>query len=57
MKNFISRHYDETDSNIAKYILDNFDIEKNDFYQVCPKEMLNKLKNPISLKAKVDIAV
>ena len=24
MKNFISRHYFETDSNIAKYILDNF---------------------------------
>ena len=57
LKNLVKRHLDETDSKVAKQILDNFDIEKNNFYQVCPKEMINKLKNPISLKTKVDIAV
>jgi Glutamate synthase domain 3 len=57
LKNLIKRHFDETDSKIAKQILDNFNIEKNNFFQVCPKEMLNKLKNPISLKNNIEIAV
>ncbi len=57
LKNLIKRHFDETDSMIAKEILDNFNIKKNDFFQVCPKEMLNKLKNPISLKNNIEIAV
>ena len=57
LKNLVKRHFEETGSKIAKNILENFDIEKDSFFQVCPKEMLNKLKNPISLKSKVDIAV
>ena len=57
LKNLIKRHFEETDSTIAKQILDNFNIEKNNFFQVCPKEMLNKLKNPISLKNNIEIAV
>ena len=57
LKNLIKRHFDETDSMIAKQILENFNIEKNNFFQVCPKEMLNKLKNPISLKNNIEIAV
>ena len=48
--NLIKNHYQETHSKIAKDILDNFDYELNFFYQVCPKEMLDKLKNPISNK-------
>ena len=31
-------------------ILRNFDKEISNFVQICPKEMLDKLKNPISLK-------
>jgi len=31
-------------------IIENFDEEIKNFIQVCPKEMINKLKNPISLK-------
>ena len=57
LKNLVKRHFEETGSKIAKNILENFDIEKDSFFQVCPKEMLNKLDNPISLKNKVDIAV
>ena len=30
-------------------ILDNFDLELENFKQVCPIEMLDKLDNPISL--------
>ena len=31
----------------------NFDDELNNFLQVCPKEMLNKLENPITNKSLV----
>ena len=35
-----------------KIILD-FENEIKNFVQVCPKEMLDKLENPIALKTKV----
>ena len=31
--------------------------EINNFYQVCPKEMLDKLDNPIIIKDKINIAI
>ena len=37
----------------SKKIIDNFDEELNNFVQVCPKEMLDKLSNPISLKSNI----
>ena len=40
----------ETNSNLSKKIIENYDKEILNFVQVCPKEMINKLKNPISLK-------
>ena len=40
--------YNETSSNLSKKIIDNFDNEIKNFFQVCPKEMINKLKNPIT---------
>ena len=36
-----------------KKIIKNFDEEILKFVQICPKEMINKLKNPISLKLKI----
>ena len=48
LKNLVEEHLIETDSRIAKKILNNFKDEIKHFYQVCPKEMLSKLKNPIS---------
>ena len=56
LKNLIERHFKETNSKISKKILNNFKIEINNFYQVCPKEMLDKLKNPISETKKINIA-
>ena len=49
LKNFAK----ETNSNIAKKILNDFDNEILNFLQVCPIEMLDKLKNPIILKSTV----
>ena len=40
----------ETNSNIAKKILDNYKEEILNFKQICPIEMLDKLDNPITLK-------
>ena len=56
LKNNIKMYLEETNSKIAKYLLDNFDNEVSNFFQVCPKEMLDKLENPISTKKSVDIA-
>jgi len=50
LKNLVKEHYDETNSEFSKKIIDNFDKEISNFIQVCPKEMIDKLKNPISLK-------
>ena len=51
LKNLIVKHLKETDSIISKKILDNFEKEINDFYQVCPKEMLGKLEYPITQRS------
>ena len=50
LKNLILEHSEETHSKVSKYIFDNFDEELKNFIQVCPKEMLDKIENPISLK-------
>ena len=57
LKNLISMHFKETQSNVAKKIIENFSDEIKNFKQVCPKEMLDKLSNPLSLKNKISKAV
>jgi len=48
--NLVKRHADETNSSHAKKIIQQWSLEKNRFVQICPKEMLNKLKYPITNK-------
>ena len=50
LKQLIQLHALETNSLISKKIIKNFENEINNFVQVCPKEMLDKLENPISNK-------
>ena len=54
LKTMVKEHFNETGSKISKKILDTFDDSLKNFYQVCPREMLDKLEYPISkdLKAK-----
>ena len=52
-KKLVGDHYKETNSNLSKRIIEDFDNEINNFIQVCPKEMLDKLDNPISNNPKV----
>jgi len=51
LKNLVQEHYEETNSDFSKKIIENFDKEISNFIQVCPKEMIDKLKNPISLNS------
>ena len=50
LKKLIVEHYKETNSVLSKNIINNFENEIINFFQVCPKEMINKLKNPITNK-------
>ena len=50
LKTLIQKHFQETNSEVSKKILENFEKEIVNFYQVCPKEMLDKLENPITNK-------
>ena len=38
---------------MSKNIIENFKDEIKNFVQVCPKEMIDKLENPITLKTKI----
>ena len=53
LKKLILEHSKETDSQISKNLILDFENEIKNFVQVCPKEMLDKLENPITLKNKV----
>ena len=53
LKDLIEEHFKETNSNLSKKIFKNFDKEIINFLQVCPKEMINKLRNPITLRSKI----
>lgn len=48
LKDLIERHHKETLSQRAAEILQNWDEEKANFLQICPKEMLPHLKYPIA---------
>ena len=57
LKNLINEHFNETQSQIAQKILLNFNNEIQNFRQVCPNEMLDKLLNPLTLKTKISKVV
>ena len=57
LKNLVQKHFKETKSKIAEKIISDYKNEINYFYQVCPKEMLDKLDNPIMTKDKINIAI
>ena len=50
LKDLVKEHFEQTNSKISKNIIENFKHEVFNFLQVCPKEMLDKLNNPITQK-------
>ncbi len=53
LKDLIIEHSKETNSLISENMIQNFDEEIKNFIQVCPKEMVEKIENPISLTTKI----
>ncbi len=51
LKSLIETHHAETHSRKAADILQHWNVEKANFLQVCPKEMLNKLSHPLTNEA------
>ncbi len=50
LKGLIQAHAAETGSRKAADILQHWDLEKANFVQVCPKEMLDKLTHPLGIE-------
>jgi glutamate synthase (NADPH/NADH) large chain len=52
LEELLEMHLAETGSRRVADILQHWDIERQNFMQVCPKEMLDKLPAPLSLEEK-----
>ena len=50
LKNLVQKHFEETNSKIAEKIISDYKNYIHHFYQVCPKEMLDKLDNSLTIK-------
>jgi len=48
LKTLVEEHAERTDSKWAKRILQDWDRRRGDFWQVCPREMLNRLGQPLN---------
>ena len=53
LKKLVLEHFNETNSELSKKIIDNFEEEVKNFIQVCPKEMINKLDHPLTSNPKI----
>ena len=56
LKNLILNHLRETNSSFANKLLNNFENEIINFFQVCPKERIGKLDNPLTLNKTLSVA-
>ena len=56
LKDLILNHVRETNSSFANKLLNNFENEIINFFQVCPKEMIDKLDNPLTLNKTLSVA-
>jgi glutamate synthase (NADPH) large chain len=50
LKALIERHVAETESALGAEILRRWDVERHNFLQVCPKEMLRHLPHPLVIE-------
>ena len=57
LKDLIFEHFKETNSIFANNLLNNFENEIINFFQVCPKEMLDKLDKPLTLNKNLSVAI
>ncbi|WP_095587719.1 glutamate synthase large subunit [Actibacterium ureilyticum] len=50
LKDLIERHAAETNSAKARDIIQHWELERGNFVQICPKEMLDKLPHPLGIE-------
>lgn len=50
LKKMVEAHADKTDSKWARLILDDWESWRGKFWQICPKEMIGRLTEPLSDK-------
>jgi len=48
VRGLLAEHVKETQSRFAEALLRDWDLEKDKFFQVVPKEMLDKLEHPVT---------
>jgi glutamate synthase (NADPH/NADH) large chain len=48
LKALVQAHADSTDSTWSRSIIEDWDRRRGEFWQICPKEMLARLGNPMS---------
>lgn len=56
LKDLIAEHALETSSPLAQEILRSWDLSLERFWQICPKEMLNRLEHPLSDEEESSVA-
>ncbi|MFP6741400.1 MAG: hypothetical protein VCD33_07220, partial [Alphaproteobacteria bacterium] len=48
LRGLVEDHVAATDSRHGQRLLDNWEVERGRFWQICPKEMLDRLEHPLS---------
>jgi glutamate synthase (NADPH/NADH) large chain len=48
LRSLVEQHAEETQSRFSRRLLNDWMLERGTFWQVCPKEMLEKLSQPLS---------
>ncbi|WP_169543867.1 glutamate synthase large subunit [Sneathiella aquimaris] len=48
LKTLIEQHHEQTNSPLAEKLLAHWEMELDHFWQICPKEMINKIPYPLS---------
>ena len=51
LRDLVARHAERTGSRFASHMLDGWEVERERFWQVCPKEMIARLEHPLSDEA------
>jgi glutamate synthase (NADPH/NADH) large chain len=56
LKGLIAEHAKETQSKFAARLISDWSLERGRFWQVAPKEMVDKLEHPLSDKVQKKLA-
>ncbi|MEH6404389.1 MAG: glutamate synthase large subunit [Sneathiella sp.] len=56
LKGMVEEHYAKTSSPFAEKLLAHWEMEVGHFWQICPKEMINKLAHPLTDERDLEIA-